>query len=69
MDEPDDSLAIHDRIERHTPQFEQVYLLLVNFRDLLVRIGQAREGKMVLLPVGSKFLQIIRTDRENFRIS
>lgn len=60
------TLAVNHRVQRHATEFEQVDFLFVDFRNPLIRIGQAWERQIVFLPVLDKLLQWIRTDGENF---
>lgn len=68
MDVTDESLSVHDRVQRHAPQLEQIDLLLVDFGNLLARVGQAGKGEMVFLPEAGKFFRGIRPDGQDFRI-
>jgi hypothetical protein len=68
MDKANKALTVYNRIQRHAAKLEQIDFLLVNFRNLFVRIGQARKWDMVLLPITNEFFQRIRPNRQDFRI-
>jgi len=68
MDKADKTLTVHNCIQRHTSQFEQIDFLLVNLRNLLFRIGQTGKREVVFLPVIRELFQRIWPDRQNFRI-
>jgi hypothetical protein len=68
MNKADKPLTIHNGIQRHTSQLEQVNLLLVNFRDPFVRIGQTGKREVVFLPVIYELFYRVWPNRQDFRI-
>ena len=51
MDVADCAALIEDGEERHASQLEKIDFLLIATSDVVVRIGHAREWKLVLGPV------------------
>ena len=66
MDEADRTLTIYNRVQRHAPQFEQVDFLLVEFRNLLVWVRQARVWEVVFHPIIHKLIKVIWPNRQDF---
>lgn len=65
MHETEMALAIHNRVHRHAPQFEQVDFLLVQFGDMMFWVGQAHKWNPVLMPVLCKWLEFVRPDSQD----
>ena len=69
MDVTNRTPTVYNRIQRHAAKLEQIDFLLVNSRNLLVRIGQARERDIVFPPIAHVLLQRIRPNRQDFRFA
>ena len=65
MDEADESPPIHNRVQRHAPQLEQVDFLFVELRNLLIWIGEARVGEIIFIPILHKLLEFIWPNRQD----
>ena len=56
---------VYDEHSRHSPQLEQVDLLVIQVRHRMLWVGQAGEGERLLFPRALKRAWPIRPDDEN----
>lgn len=51
MCKADAPLPVDDTVQRHPPELEQIDLLAVHLRDLVIRVGQADERNALVRPI------------------
>jgi len=61
------AVRIHHADQWHASQLEEVDLLPIAQRHLVIRIGQAGKRQFLLIPIFAKCFLAIRTDGENLR--
>lgn len=60
-------VQIHDSVERHAPQFEEVDLLTIQPGNRMSGVGQSDIRQVFVSPVASKRVGGVGADGENFR--
>jgi len=63
----DHALRVHHADQRHASQLEEIDLLPIAQRHLMIRIGQADKRKFLLSPILVECVLVIGTNGENFR--
>src|SRR5271157_3689971 len=63
----DHAVRIHHADERHASPLEEIDLLPITQRHLVIRIGQADKWKLVLIPILTKCVLAIRSNGDNLR--
>ncbi len=56
---------VYDYLGRHSPQLEQVDFLPVQLEYAGLRVGQANEGQVILLPVCCEGFVLFRTEDDH----
>lgn len=69
MDKSGDPFAIDDHLRGHPPEFEEIDLLSVKFKDAGRRVGQTDKRQIIFAPVGSESLFIFRTNHDNLSVA
>ena len=69
MRKADHAVRIHNAIQRHAPKFEEIDLLLVHQSHFMFWVGNADEGKVIIIPIFPERFQVIRTDGDDLDIS
>lgn len=67
MDEAHISFFIHNTIQRHSTQFEEVDFLTIHLRDRMIGVGQADKWDALILPIAFEFRFSGWTHGENLR--
>lgn len=67
MDVADAPVRVHDAVERHAPQFEDVDFLTVSLRDGMIGVGQSDEWDVFFRPIFFERLRVVGSDRQNLR--
>ncbi len=65
MDITNGTLQVDDAIQRHSPQFEEIHFLTIELCDMMLRVGQAAEGKFFARPISLKGICRVGPDCEN----
>ena len=63
----DHALRIHHADQRHASQLEEIDLLPIAQRHLMIRIGQADKRKFMLIPILAECVLAIGTNGKNLR--
>lgn len=65
MSKADISIGIHNTIERHTTELEQIHFLSVQQGNLMFNVRQANEGNRFITPILLKGRGRIRANSQN----
>jgi len=67
MNKADASVSIHDAVQRHAAQLQEIHLLAISLRDNVSGIRQPNKGDVFMGPVPSEGIHIIGSDRKDLR--
>lgn len=65
MNKPGHPLTIHNYLGGHAAKLEKVHFLTVAFQHAGLRVGQTDERQVVLLPVCSESVGILRSNHQD----
>lgn len=65
MDITNGTLQVDDAIQGHSPQFEEVHFLTIELCDMMLRVGQAAEGKFLTRPISLEGICRVGTNCKN----